>query len=634
MADSQTVNALRKEGNLDEALAMAREVIAADGNDIWNIRAYGWAIHDSLKDALEHDKDKARELLAEFKNLDLPEDEDLLVKRRDYFANLDDPLFQLLQTAKTKSKNKEYSESIRLYRSAVQKSPQSRDACEGLAWELWRLLKDSNEESQTGDFDGILREYAMLKAVSKPSDIHSRILATATWNASKVSDYIAFVKWWGLSNLQHADYQPQVSRKDGKTYDSTVERVIKALNQAGKKHTDISDFEWISRFIGESYEKYPHQEWFPYYYGKALAKTGDKEAAREILLPIARVKQSEFWVWDVLASTYEDAEIKIACLSASMLCRVKSDSFRVNVHVEFGDLLHSVGRNAEAKREYLTAKEIYKNEEWKTPQELIMLDEEEWFINTEATTDNKDLYKNNAPVAHEILVSTLPWIDAVVSGRLEPKEGKKELVFIGSLSGQVLDETPVNPTKYPQIADLPLGSAVRIKTDQFGDKTIIVALEVREGTLWDILPRIGGVISHINNDKQVVKVTTSKKNFCLLYFDKFPEIEQLPVGTFLGVQMRTDSKRNISHAVTAQVIDALPEGSDYYQDFDGFIDIGEGNAFGFVDDSYVAPAMIKDLHLEDGDHIIGKTICEWNDRKRKSTWTVLSIDHVDRVQSD
>jgi tetratricopeptide (TPR) repeat protein len=634
MSDSKTVTILRKEGKLVEALNMAREIIAIDANDIWNIRAYGWALHDSIKGALSTNQQLAQELLKEFKQLRLPEDEDLLIKRRQYFSNLDDPLFKIIQSAKVKSKNKEYKEALKLYREVVAKAPDSVEANEGLAWELWRIVKDSSKAGDTQSFIAALKEYLSLRAVNKPSDIHSRILDSATWGAKIVPDYIDFVKRWDLQYLQSKDYAPQISQKDGKSYDSTVERVIKALNQAGKKHMASADFEWISKFIGDNYEKFPHQEWFPYYYGKALSKTDDKLKARGILMPIVRVKQSEFWVWDVLASTYTEPDVKIACFCASLLCKVKKDSFRVNVHSELGTILFEQKLLAEAKREYMQAIDIYNNEEWKIPEAIINIQAADWFEQTDAAPDNAGLYKEHEPAAHEILLSSLPWEDAVVSGRLEAKEGKKELVFIGTLSGQSIEETPISPSKFSQAESLSLGSPIRIKTDQFGGKIIVVALERREGDEWDILPLIGGVVSHINEDKQVAKVTTSKRNFCLLYFDRLPEAEGLALWDFVGVKMRTDKKRNISHAVSFQAIEKLPEGCDYYIDYDGFIDIGAGNAFGFVDDAYVSPAFIKSLHLEDGDHIIGKAICAWNDEKMKSTWKVTSVDHVDHVQDN
>ncbi len=49
MSDSQTVFRLRKEGRLDEALTMAREGYAANANDTWMQRAYGWVLYDLIK---------------------------------------------------------------------------------------------------------------------------------------------------------------------------------------------------------------------------------------------------------------------------------------------------------------------------------------------------------------------------------------------------------------------------------------------------------------------------------------------------------------------------------------------------------------------------------------------------------
>ena len=625
MSDSREVNRLRKEGQINEALELARQVIREDRHDVWNIRAYGWALHDAIKTTINRDLDKTKELVQEFKNLAIPADEELLLARREHYSGVADPCFRMLQEAKAKSQNGEYSEALKLYRQAAQQSPQSKQACEGLAWELWRCLKDLPKEAHTGQIVTLLREYAGLNAVEKPSDIHSRILRAATWVADKLPNYIPFVKWWDLENLRSEDRQQQYSQSSGKYFDSLVERIIKALHQAGKKHNDPTDFAWISKFIGDNYEKFPEQEWFPYYYGKALAKTGDLDEARDIILPIARAKQTEFWAWDVLAATYTDPETKKACLCKALLCKVESDSFRVNVHLEFADLLRSEGALPEAKTEFLAAIAIRTKEGWKIPGELQNIQQQDWFVATEAATSNEALYKSLASNAQEILTASLPWVDALITGRREGTKDKKPLLFLGSMDGQTLDEVPVNPSKFPAVKDLPVGSPIRLKTDTFGDKRIVVAIEHRDGEQWDILPSFGGVVSHINNAKKIVHVTTSRRGFCLLHYDKFPDAANLTLGTFVGIKMRTDAKRNINHAVSFCVIDKLPEPSDYYKEFDGHIRINDGNAFGFVDDHYVSPVLVQEYSLKDDDHVSGAAVCEWNERKGKDRWTVTTI---------
>lgn len=638
MTDSKEVNRLRKEGQIQEALELARHVMREDSSDIWNVRAYGWALRDAIKMKVDCDLDAAKRLVEEFNALDIPENEDLLLSRREYYSGLTDPSFQLLQQAKAKSKNREYSEALKLYRQAVRQSPQSKEACEGLAWELWRCLKDLPKNAQAGQIVSLLREYADLHAVEKPSDIHSRILASATWVVDRLPNYIQFVKWWGLENIRYEDRQQQYSQNLGKYFDSLVERVIKALHQAGKKHNETADFLWISKFIGDNYKSFPEQEWFPYYYGKALAKTGDLDAAREIILPVVRAKQTEFWAWDVLASTYTDPETKKACFCKSLLCKVKSDSFRVNVHLELADLLQSEGAHPEAKKEILTAVEIRTKKGWKIPGDLQNLQQQEWFINAEAVASNEVLHKSHASDVQDILTASLPWVDALVTGRREGTKDKKPLLFVGTGDGQSLDEVPVNPSKFPHVKELPIGSPVRLQTDTFGDKRIVVAIEERDGDEWDILPSSGGVVSHVNDAKKIVHVTTSKQEFCLLHYDRFPEAANLTLGTFVEIKMMKDTKRNRNQAVSFRVIEKLPKGSDYYKAFDGYVRINKGNAFGFVDDHYVSPALIQEFSLEDLNHVSGFSVCEWNDRKGKYTWKVIRINgeeserrHVDSV---
>jgi tetratricopeptide (TPR) repeat protein len=638
VSDSKRVNELRKAGNLKDALDLARRIIRQDPYDIWNIRAYGWALHDAIKVTSESDLATAQKLVAEFNQLDIPEDEELLLSRRKYFSGLSDPSFRLVQEARAKSKNKQYGEALRLYRQAVKQYPDSKDACEGMAWELWRALRDLPKEAPSGDIARLLREYAGLKAVEKPSEIHSRMLAAATWVADRFPNYIRFVRWWDVANLRYEDRQRQYSQKDGKYYDSLTEKLIKSLHRAGKNHDDPSDFEWISKFFGDRYQEFPEQEWFPYYYGKALVRTGDLEAARRIVLPIVRAKQTEFWAWDVLADTFTDSENRIACLGKALLCKVKSDSFRVNVHLELAKTLIAEQAFPEAKREILSAIEIREKEGWKVGEDLQRIQQQEWFPPTTPTGDNRSLYESVAKGADAILTASLPWVDAVITGRREARDDKKPLLFVGTISQSSLDEVPVKPSKFPQVQNLPVGSPVRLKSDTFGDRKIIVALEPRTGTPWDILPAHAGVVTHVNVKRGVatVRLVASQRDICLLHFDRFPEAKELTLGDFVELKMRKDTKRNRDLAVSFLTVNDLPVESPYYIRFSGSIRIDPGNAFGFIDNDdgrtrqscYVSPDFVTHLSLSDGDHVAVAAVCEWNERKHRYSWTAVEVEAV------
>jgi hypothetical protein len=49
MSCSHEIFRLRKEHKLDEALAKVRECYAADTDDLWLQRAYGWVLYDLVK---------------------------------------------------------------------------------------------------------------------------------------------------------------------------------------------------------------------------------------------------------------------------------------------------------------------------------------------------------------------------------------------------------------------------------------------------------------------------------------------------------------------------------------------------------------------------------------------------------
>ena len=50
-ARAKEVFALRKAGELDQALEKGRLYYADRPDDVWLVRAYGWTLHDALKRA-------------------------------------------------------------------------------------------------------------------------------------------------------------------------------------------------------------------------------------------------------------------------------------------------------------------------------------------------------------------------------------------------------------------------------------------------------------------------------------------------------------------------------------------------------------------------------------------------------
>lgn len=457
MAHSRQVNQLRREGRISEALNMARELINCDNQSIWNIRAYGWSLHDAVAEAVREHPETAAELIREFSSLDIPAEEKVLAARQEYFSTITPQALPLMTEAEEKSKKGLHDEALKLYRRALDAAPHSNAARKGLGWEIWRsLIRMDRENADASTVNELLREYMNLTDPPTPGKLHSLILDAASKLASAFPDYIRFVKWWNLENMRSRDFEKQKCAKTGKTYDSLAERVIKGLHRAGKNRGAPEDFQWISRFIGDHYKKYPDQEWFAYYYGVSLIKAGNTEQAREIILPVVSCKSGEFWAWDLLADTCTDPAEKKACLCKSLLCRVKSDSFRVKVHCRLGELLRNEGSLSQAKQEYLTALSLREKQGWKIPADLNRITHEEWFRNTEPSNSNRELYSNHAASAQEIIIRDLPCAEGIVT-----HINKKKGVVRAALSRT--DSCLLYTDRLPEAARLDIGTFIRVK---------------------------------------------------------------------------------------------------------------------------------------------------------------------------
>lgn len=105
MSASKEVFALRKEGSLDEAYAMALEIIEADSNDEWNIKAIVWCLYDLTKRSIsQNDYTTAKTYVGHLEALQINEFDEILVKSVEHAKVLASPEKRIILQAKEKSK--------------------------------------------------------------------------------------------------------------------------------------------------------------------------------------------------------------------------------------------------------------------------------------------------------------------------------------------------------------------------------------------------------------------------------------------------------------------------------------------------------------------------------------------------
>jgi len=640
MPESRDVFNLRRDCKLDEAIGLARQLFGQTPNDPWVIKAYGWTLH-SLLIRDQNNPQRMRELMAEFDRLVVPEDDQLLIGKRSQWRgripNEDgvETAYQMMQRAKAASQEGNRREAIQIYREAIQRYSNDNQLAIGLGWEIQRALKDilSNENTSPADIRQLLIEYNRLPHHERPGRLHSLILFRAAQAAEKgkFPAFIKFFKWWDPQYLEPDDFRSFRPPDADRDFPSCVAHVIKALYKSSKEADDQELISWAADFVGEHYEEFPEEEWFPYYFGKLLLRSGSKEEARTKLIPIVRRKRSDFWAWNCLADTYEgiDADLQLACLCRALKCRTQDVSFRVNVHERLGYLLFERQRYAEAKYEIATALAIRRaprEKAWKVPEQLSEAEQADWYLKTEMPENNHALYDQYAGVADAIILADLPESPAVVSGSLPKSEDRPALTFIACITNKQIQEYRVKTKQFPALQGVKEGTPVFIRLDQESNTPVIVSVRLRTGSPWDVYPARIGVVAQINQEKNLTVIALNKDDVCILHHDRYPESASLQPGMVVEIGLRHDDKHNAWRPLYFRGSDK-PMPTSWCRTFQGVIDKRDEQPFGFVrPDIFCPPDLLQETGATNGQAVKGVALMEFNKKKAKYGWRALTLE--------
>ncbi len=354
------VNELRKNGQLDEALAMAVADVTADPTNIWNKRGLAWVYYELLKQTTD-------------------------ILRSDYFTQFLSPV------------------------NKIKLPGEEHLFWEQIAWQIGKMTF-LMQKNLPGNMDYLNQCFTALREMPlpRPSESYSFVLKAFHRANKSWKQYIDFLDWWGLENLRPEDYLPE-QMPDGKTTMALAEQVIVAyariLSETPENEERIKAFmPLLDRVI----HNHPEYQYPPYYKGKLLLSLGDQENVLEAFLPFARKKQSEFWIWDLLSQTFPEGDIrKTACLSQALMCRADA-RFLGKVRLKLAEWFVVQQHFAEAKTEIEAIANIYTAEGWNLMPEAKAIQQLPWYQDTSGNTDNFPFYKQFRELAEEILFGELP----------------------------------------------------------------------------------------------------------------------------------------------------------------------------------------------------------------------------------
>lgn len=359
---------LRQAGDLEGALSLANAALEADSNNIWNKRNAGWVHYEYLKkyNKLEH-YDIFKEHLLSIKSLELPEGEDVMFNQ--------------------------------------------------CAWQIGKFVFALKREEPV-DHSKVDALFGIIKAFhfEKPSEAYSFIYKAFHSNYQNWSRYLDFADWWNFDNFIDSDYKGDVF--NNRKMMSVVEQAYIAYSKKllDGEPVDASGQHWgLNKERIESFmpklekvvDDYPGYVYPAYYMAKLLLVLGDNENVLTTFLPFAKEKRSNFWVWELMADMFEDEHVKFACYCKALSLKTL-DSFLVNTRLKLAVMLIEKELYNEAKTEIILAFETRKKEGWKIPSQITNWMGQDWFKNSTANNNNRQLYAQHINRADEILFQDIP----------------------------------------------------------------------------------------------------------------------------------------------------------------------------------------------------------------------------------
>lgn len=317
MSKIKDIITLCKAGQLTEAYERAQTDLQATPSDVWAQRGVGWALYYMLK-ADVHSCDKQA-----------------------FFAHLEE--FAKLDAL----------------------TAQDKLLFESILWTMGNFIR----QLPKNQFEDIHRLFSLLGSYTfTPSKAYSFLLK-AFLGFKQWSGLAAFIEWWNLDNLQPEDYQP-FQTAQGNSIMSLAEQAYIAYSKALLMMNDKNKTSQFIPKLEKLIDNYPDMTYPGYFCGKLMLSMGAaQEEALQMVMPFARKKQKDFWVWQLLGDVYKnEPDTRLACYLRATHCKAKED-FLGKVRLKLVSIYYSRKDYNRAKFQLGTFVTNYKQNGWNIPAE-------------------------------------------------------------------------------------------------------------------------------------------------------------------------------------------------------------------------------------------------------------------------
>jgi hypothetical protein len=347
---------------------------------------------------------------------------------------------------------------------------------EQICWQVGKmtfsLIKTNSQENLNGlrqfvTIQGSLnRSKQLFEAVidfhfPKPSEGYSFLFKALHKSLKDTDRYIEFANWWDFKNFMPEDYNKE-KMPNGKDVMSIVEQAYiayaKHLLPKQTQHGEIIfNKEKAKAFLpvlSQIVEDYPQFQYPAYFNAKLLLALGSKDNMLESLLPFAKKKRNDFWVWKILAEAFtNDAEKVFACYCKALSCK-SPEEMLVSVRQKMAGLMIGKKLYNEAKTEIELLVKTRIDHGFKIPVEVSIWQAMDWYKAAVHSKSNFGFFKTYVPIADALLFSDISEELVIVEF---VNSDKKMLNFIAS-------ETKFGFFKYDRFfSDVKVGDILKVR---------------------------------------------------------------------------------------------------------------------------------------------------------------------------
>ena len=365
MANVRDITTMCKAGQVQKAYDLAKVDLEVMPSDLWIQRAVGWALYYMIKsDSEAGDYGKLLRHIDELKSLDQ------LTLAYDSMI-FDNVQFQIASFIQNHIPLTDIEASAKLAT-------------------IFLKLKDYNFKSSKG---------------------HSYLLRSCL-KFDNWQEFPDFFDWWNLDNLTKEDYTPYVNQK-GQKIMTLAERAFIANAKALLRLNNLGRIEQFLPKLNNLMNNHKEMMYPGYFYGKLLLALGsNSDEALKVIIPFARIKNTEFWVWQLLSDVFSNDEDKqLACLLRAVNCRTQ-EIFLGKVHIKLATLYIKRGLLGAARFHIDAVTRCYISQGWRLPNEIDCWIHQPWL---NATTPDKDIPIDYMSITNAILCDGAEECIAVVT---------------------------------------------------------------------------------------------------------------------------------------------------------------------------------------------------------------------------